>query len=388
MNLGAGTVDRRSRWIRFGRVMVWVAWWAAFVSLFGIAALILDRPLGLEVPRWMEDPIAFLSIAVFFVLTALIPLNQWLKGQLLVRGVDTSFSWSEIDTSDIERLREPLDDYQRATLTIRRLRWRSRSLRHQATAMLVLISLTVAFGMLVVIFAGYLTSLDTSGSQLQLVDQHSSATRTRLEGAALNVDRKRNLLGAAQEAESKALDASPRDARQIRDAQALREQRAKELADAQAWLMEARQALADADQVRLDALRHFLGLAGEKDAAFRSATKESSLLIASGITRFGVIAIVLFFVALLMGLYRYMSRLSAFYDGVADTLVLAGGDTKRASSLVAWIAPRAIDMEKPPSSPIQAIANATTEVLRTGTDQIRRNSKSKVDGTAATNVIA
>lgn len=385
MNSSTGTVDPRSRWIRFGQVMVWVAWWAACVSLLGIAAIFLNQPLGLEIPRWAENLIAFLSLAAFLILTALIPLNHWLKGQLFVRRVDTSFSWSEIDTSDVERLREPLDDYQRAILTIRRLRWRSRSLRHQATAMLVLISLTVAFGMLVVIFAGYLTSLDTSGSQLQLIDQHSNTARTQFEGAVLNLERKRDSLGTAQEAENRAVDASSGDTRQVRDARTRREQRMKELEDAQDWFKETRATLAEANRLRLDALRHFLGLAGEK-ATVRSEAKESSLLIASGITRFGVIAIVLFFVALLMGLYRYMSRLSAFYDGVADTLVLAGGDTKRANSLMTWITPRAIDMEKPPSSPIYAIANATTEMLRTGTDKLRRNSKSKVAGTAASNV--
>ncbi len=85
-----------------------------------------------------------------------------------------------------------------------------------------------------------------------------------------------------------------------------------------------------------------------------------SLLIASGATRFGILLVVIFLVQILVGVYRYSLRLSAFYAGRADALVTV---LDRKTDLGAWGAeflPGDIDFGRQPRTPAQYVVDAIT----------------------------
>ncbi|MDX8348558.1 hypothetical protein SLH49_11220 [Cognatiyoonia sp. IB215446] len=82
---------------------------------------------------------------------------------------------------------------------------------------------------------------------------------------------------------------------------------------------------------------------------------ELSLLMASGLTRFGLLLVVIFLVQILVGVYRYSARLSAFYASRADALI-AGND--RVRDLGAWpdtFTPHDVDFGKQPKTPAQHV---------------------------------
>ncbi len=64
-----------------------------------------------------------------------------------------------------------------------------------------------------------------------------------------------------------------------------------------------------------------------------------SLLIAAGITRFGVLVIVIYLVQILIGLYRYNARLMTFYLGQADALLLLDEPSENIGKLAEKLTP-------------------------------------------------
>ena len=80
---------------------------------------------------------------------------------------------------------------------------------------------------------------------------------------------------------------------------------------------------------------------------------ELSLLLAQGITRFGILVVVIFLVQILVGIYRYSLRLSAFYSARADAFIAT---LDRKTDLGGWgadLLPESIDFGKHPVTPAQ-----------------------------------
>ena len=94
-----------------------------------------------------------------------------------------------------------------------------------------------------------------------------------------------------------------------------------------------------------------------------------SLLIASGVTRFGILVVVIFLVQILVGIYRYSLRLAAFYAARGDALIAAGG---RQKDLGGWgddMLPAMIDFGRQPVTPAQYMIDMMRAYLA------RRNDK-------------
>lgn len=93
---------------------------------------------------------------------------------------------------------------------------------------------------------------------------------------------------------------------------------------------------------------------------------DQNLLIAAGVTRFGVLIIGIYLVQILIGLYRYNTRLAAFYRAQADALLLLDHDVRDIEELHTALWPD-LDYGKTPSTIPQRIAdafsNATEKVL-------------------------
>ena len=78
-------------------------------------------------------------------------------------------------------------------------------------------------------------------------------------------------------------------------------------------------------------------------------------LIQTNVTRFGPMLIILFFVNILVNLYRYSIRLSAYYDARADSLELIdiGINPEAFQKYAASVSPDALDIAKPPKLPTE-----------------------------------
>lgn len=106
------------------------------------------------------------------------------------------------------------------------------------------------------------------------------------------------------------------------------------------------------------------------NAGRREPTMETSwpLLIQTNITRFGPMIIIFFFVSILVNLYRYNVRLSAYYNARADALILMGDnyDSAMLERLVTALSPDLLDIGKPPKLPTEYVFElAKTAVEKT-----------------------
>ena len=95
-------------------------------------------------------------------------------------------------------------------------------------------------------------------------------------------------------------------------------------------------------------------------------------LIQTNVTRFGPMIIILFFVSLLVNLYRYNIRLSAYYDARADALELIrlAIDPDAFEKYVSSLSPDTHDLGKPPKLPTEhAIDLAKAAVSKVASDR-------------------
>jgi hypothetical protein len=79
----------------------------------------------------------------------------------------------------------------------------------------------------------------------------------------------------------------------------------------------------------------------------------NTFLIQTNITRFGALLLILFFVGILVNLYRYNVRLAGYYDARADSLEMLEMDFDKESfvRLVTSVSPEQYDFGKNPNSP-------------------------------------
>ena len=93
-----------------------------------------------------------------------------------------------------------------------------------------------------------------------------------------------------------------------------------------------------------------------KDSSAQSEQEALNLLIASGITRFGILFMMIFIMQVLVNLYRYTMRLSAYYLSQADAFLLAGEDSKALMELLPALSPAQVDFGKPPTTPMGEVS--------------------------------
>jgi hypothetical protein len=90
-----------------------------------------------------------------------------------------------------------------------------------------------------------------------------------------------------------------------------------------------------------------------EDFGTAEQTNNLNLLIASGITRFGILFIMLFIVQILVNLYRYTMRMSAYYLSQADAMLLAEDGGDGLLKVVPVLSPQDVDFGKAPQTPVQ-----------------------------------
>jgi len=98
----------------------------------------------------------------------------------------------------------------------------------------------------------------------------------------------------------------------------------------------------------------------------REESTDFYLFLSTQITRFGTLAVILFLVGILVGMYRYSARLASYYDARADALVLLGDspfDIEKFEKLVGTLSPETYDFGRIPASPTDQAVALTKEML-------------------------
>lgn len=116
----------------------------------------------------------------------------------------------------------------------------------------------------------------------------------------------------------------------------------------------AEKALIDAIEIEKEAIRieHESNKINHQDGI-----SDINLLIAANGTRIAIVAIIFFFINILIGIYRYNMRMCAFYESLADAITVSGS-SKNIENFMRNMWPNGIDFGKLPTSPLADIKSA------------------------------
>jgi hypothetical protein len=193
---------------------------------------------------------------------------------------------------------------------------------------------------LFIVFAGQITSLDVSGVKLvSLAQADVRSAEDELDRISSEITRtqanRRRAREQAAKGEPRSDVPSPEDTSSDDEISRLKYDAKKT-------------ALAKANDVLLRVKEKQF-----EDDRSKDQTSSQILLIQTSVTRFGVVLIMVFLVQILVSLYRYNMRLSAFYYGRADALVLVSKQPADLRALVELISPDKLDFGKPPRTPAE-----------------------------------
>ncbi len=336
--LASQTIIVWSRWIDAGRIsrICATAVIAVCASIYAIAAKSVD--LG----------VAFWSIASWAVLLLSISVTYW----LIYRSARLSPPPPHLDETaafagEIAALADPMP----AKLAENLMR-ESERMRRLSFLTLGGVAVLMAVAVLVVLFAGVITSLDLTGANpLQKAESYASSARNALadaEDALQNLQsQERALTRELENAPQPGATRSPRD----RDTVASELAQVSALAARQLSEIPFLQQTKSAALELLDTVRK-QDVLGQDSAAIATA-QTSEALIASAVTRFGVIAVLMFLAQALINLYRYALRLSAFYRSRALMVVLTGGDLAQMEAAAKTMSADHVSLGREPKSPIE-----------------------------------
>ena len=130
----------------------------------------------------------------------------------------------------------------------------------------------------------------------------------------------------------------------------------------------------------LISLNTLIGTIQEKayGAEFTAPTPEATrnLLYAAGVTRFGVLAIVIYLVQILINLYRYNVQVAGFYMGQADALLLLDHSAKKIRALSRAMSP-GIDFGRTPQALPERILKQFKEMAEAAYSRVGKKQKEK-----------
>ena len=104
---------------------------------------------------------------------------------------------------------------------------------------------------------------------------------------------------------------------------------------------------------------------GAKEMREASGDVDMINLISTNLVRFGGVSVALFLISILIPIYRYNTRLAAFYLARADALILCrDAHAPDFAAAVAALTPQHA-FEKEPRTPVEAVASTTASALQT-----------------------
>lgn len=263
------------------------------------------------------------------------------------------------------RLRANLNPKEHAALdrltVMREIDERVDRLRSRTAVILAAIALALVAAAFVVLFAGRLTSIDAEA--VSNVDRG----KTELSEAVRNLTRlykyqtlfqQLDILSKQSEATPSNSDLEKRLAEKKKDIDSLggtfgfRDIGSIPVDYNSASSMIAMQA------TEVASLRTLVDDALKKELLADHGYGDWRYIVATAITRVGVVLIIVFLVQILMGLYRYNTKLIAYYSSRRDLLTLWDGEQKALASLDQVLAPPQIDFGKEPKHPLEDVIRA------------------------------
>ena len=97
-----------------------------------------------------------------------------------------------------------------------------------------------------------------------------------------------------------------------------------------------------------------------------------SLLVQTNVTRFGAMIIIIFFVSILVNLYRYLMRLSAYYEARGDILSIMSvkhATSQQMRTYVDVFSPESYDFGRAPKSPSEQAVELAKTIISKGVDK-------------------
>jgi hypothetical protein len=229
---------------------------------------------------------------------------------------------------------------------------RVEALRSRTRAILVVMGFALAAAAIIVLFAGRLTSLDaTAVSNIDRLKSDITDSRRRLT-KLYQFQSLYNQYDSALKALAgkEMLDGIDRQISRIRDDQSPQDSRTAA-------------AMIELEQTDLNKLGALLNNAWEKELGTEKGNGDWKYIVATAITRVGVVLVIVYLVQILMNFYRYNTRLITHYNSRRDLLVLWDGKQRDLKNLEQALAPSKIDFGKEPKHPLEDITKAAAAKL-------------------------
>lgn len=247
-------------------------------------------------------------------------------------------------------------------LVMREIDARVRRLAERAGLILGSIAIALVVAAFVVIFAGRLTSLDAAAvSNIDKARSELSNAEERLGRLyrfaeiykELDNLKQKAASGAdlpSQEILSKQIAEKAKEVSSLRSTISFYYPNPENSASAQNMITTA--------SAHVNSLIDLLGQVEKSELLAEHGYNDWRYIIATAITRVGVVLIIVFLVQILMGLYRYNTRLITYYNSRRDLLTLWEGDQKKLKDLADVMAPPTFDFGKDPKHPLEDIIKA------------------------------
>jgi outer membrane murein-binding lipoprotein Lpp len=217
---------------------------------------------------------------------------------------------------------------------------RINALRARSTWMLLAIGMLLIAAAITVVFAGSLTNLDVSAaSDVDKISQDKTTIETRIAQLSEIGDLEKII-----SADIASKDAKDRAAKRLAEITS----NDKTLSTGQSGI----QIEIDAARTALEQDQKLLKEAWTKQLTSSHGYSDTRYLIATAITRIGVILVIVFLVQILIGLYRYNTRLITFYSSRHDALQLWDGKPATIEKLQKIMSPN-IDFGREPKHPLE-----------------------------------
>jgi hypothetical protein len=374
----------------------------AFLFQWGIlaaATFIIAEPIAIYIfiaQNWSLDSWAPALVFIPITLSIFLPLFPlifaWVISMIVHRSFPTFFS-QYLSTLQIYEPYHPMDKNEQTDTISRRRRQdvlsredvvkeidtRVEALRIRTLGILVSMGLSLLAAAVVVLFAGRLTSIDAEAvsnldrAKAEFADANRELSRLfQLKAAFTDMEA---LIKRLDEVKSKAIDTS-----QIRDAEKAVTDKRRDIANLQFARDSASPidlfsatTLIDEEQKQVDELRKMLSEVWKKELLSDRGYGDWRYIVATAITRVGVVLIIVFLVQILMGFYRYNTRLTAYYNSRRDVLALWKGDKTGLKALHEVLTMPNIDFGKEPRHPLEDIIKAVGAQL--GSSISRTNAK-------------
>ena len=354
--LAVALAAARGRWIAAApRARLWLAG-LAIVGALPIWLLAMSSEGVIDIDRGLRN--ALIPPAILLPTVFLIALTWFARPDAGASGPA-----EPPQPGDVERFEESLAPHlsARTAALASQMVAEAERLRRLSVLALSGVATLIVFAVLIVLFAGWITSLDLTGADpLIKADAFVRQTQERYDAA---LSRQRRLTRALEQPERlselsfgtfiPADDLAAREEAARNELQTL-ETLAPEL---EAFAKDAREL---AQRVRT---RDIEGGPAEGEARGGGAAQSTDALIASAVTRFGVIFVLMFLAQALINLNRYALRLAAFHRSRAYMLALSDGDIDVMERTSRTLSADHVNLGREPRAPLDE-AKRLAEIAR------------------------